>query len=111
MPLVECWCMHMSHRPGRAGGVDHTTPIIMLHFVLFHNVTCDTNSIVSCTHVNTTKLCNVTCTLVAIGVILRSLECVTTHSCEAKLVKFKTTTLDNAAFRISVLSYERGSSC
>jgi hypothetical protein len=47
----------------------------MLHFVLFHNVTCYTNSIVSHIHVNTTKLYNITCTLVATCVILRSLEC------------------------------------
>jgi hypothetical protein len=73
MPLVECWCMHMPHRPRRPSGVFHT--IKMLHFVLFHNVTCYTNSIVSHIHVNTTKLCNITRTLVATCVILRSLEC------------------------------------
>ena len=78
MPLVECWCMHMPHRPGRSSGLDHTTPhhtIKMLHFVLFRSVTCYTNPIVSRIHVNATKLCNIMCTLVAAGVILHSLEC------------------------------------
>ena len=46
-----------------------------ISFVLFHDVTCYTNSIVSHIHVNTTKLCNIMCTLVATGVILQSLEC------------------------------------
>ena len=41
----------------------------------FHNVTCYTNSIVSHIHVNTTKLRNITCTLVATSVIIQSLEC------------------------------------
>ena len=48
----------------------------MLHFVLFRGVTCYTNSTASRIHVNTTKLYNITCTLVAIGVILQSLECI-----------------------------------
>ena len=43
--------------------------------MLFHNVTSYTNFIESCIHVNTTKFRNITCTLVAIGVILWSLEC------------------------------------
>ena len=75
LPLVECWCMHMSHRPGRPSGVDHTTSFNMLHFVLFHSVTRYTNSLVSHIHVKTKKLRNITCILVATSVILHSLEC------------------------------------
>ena len=81
MPLVECWCMHVPHRPGRPSGVDHTTPLKMLNFVLFHSVTCYTNSTISRIHVNTTKLRNIMHTLIATCVILRSLECSMQFGC------------------------------
>ena len=46
-----------------------------ISFVLFDNVTCCTKFIVSRIYVNATNLSNTTCTLVASGMILRSLEC------------------------------------
>jgi hypothetical protein len=43
--------------------------------VLFQNITCYTNSLLSHIHVNTANLLNTTCTLVATNVILGRLEC------------------------------------
>ena len=50
--------------------------ITKLHFVLFQYVTSYTTSLLSHIHIDTTKRCNVTCTLVIIGVILLSLDCI-----------------------------------
>ena len=47
-----------------------------ISFVSFHSVTYYTNHIVLRINVNTTKLRNVMCILVATGVILRSLKCI-----------------------------------
>ena len=44
-------------------------------FVSFHNITCYTNSLLSCIHVNTANLLNITYTLIVTGVTLRMLEC------------------------------------
>jgi hypothetical protein len=84
--LLQCWCMHPPYRMGRPCEVDHTNIGDMrtnstcphISSMLFHNVPCYTNSIVSRSHVNITKLRNITCTLVATCVILRSLECTNT---------------------------------
>ena len=50
---------------------NHQSNITMLQFALFHNAKYYTNYMLSCIHVNTTKLCNISCTLVATCLILQ----------------------------------------
>ena len=73
--------------PGKAKWSGPHRIIKMLHFVLFHSVTFYTKSIVSHIHVNTTKIRNITCTLVATSVILRSLECMCHHKISVSFLK------------------------
>jgi hypothetical protein len=58
-------------------------------FVLFHNVTCYTNPLLSCIHVNITNLLNIMCTFVATCVILGRLKC----SCMQSLYSWEVASL------------------
>ena len=76
--FATCWMLVNAYAtsPGKAKWLGPHHIIKVLHFVLFHNVTCYTNTITSHIHVNTTTLRNITCTFVATCMILRSLECI-----------------------------------
>ena len=84
---ATCWmwvraCVCHITREGQCGvdptsiGDERTKPNRPhISFVVFHNITCYTNSIVShILHANTTKPHNIACTLVATCMIRRSLE-------------------------------------
>ena len=72
MPQVECWVHAYATSHGKVNWSGLHQPRWEENEFKFHSVTCYTTSIVSHIHVNTTKLCHITCTL---GVILQSLEC------------------------------------
>jgi hypothetical protein len=61
-----------SPRKAKWSGPHHTTKI--LNFMSFHSVRWYTHSRVSRIHVNTTKLRNITCTLIATVVIIQIYE-------------------------------------
>ena len=67
----------------------HTHHVIIIVIVIIiailnlcYSITSHTNPLLSHIHVNTTKLLNMTCTLVATSVILRSLECINDTMCK-----------------------------
>ena len=69
--------MHLRFQSTHSHGLccHHFCHYCNVDVVLFHNVICYTNSLLSCIHVNTTNLLNFTYTLVATCVILERLEC------------------------------------
>ena len=50
--------------------------IVIIDYMLFHNVTCYTKSLLSCIHVNSANLLNITYNVVATCMILGSLDCI-----------------------------------
>ena len=61
--------------------------VTMLHFVLSHNATCYTLSLISCIHVNITILYNIMCTLVATSIKLHSSNCIFRQTTCPKIIR------------------------
>ena len=70
---VQTICSHASHCHHF-----HYYDYCNVDFMLFHNVTCYIEYLLSHNHVNIANLLNITCTLVAICMILGRLECIFT---------------------------------
>ena len=53
--------------------------IAMLTLCYFHNVTCYTSFLLSCIHVTSTHLLNITCTLISTSMTLGRLKCIASY--------------------------------
>jgi hypothetical protein len=85
LPYITCLEINVKHRRIQTthSHASHCHHCNYCHYcnvdvVLFHNVTCYTNPLLSCTRVNTTYLLNIMCTLVATCMILGRLDCSST---------------------------------
>ena len=79
-PYITCFDIKLIHQriqttPPHASRC-HCCHYCNVDLVLFHNVPCYTNPLLSCIHVNTIYLLNITCILVATSMILGRLECI-----------------------------------
>ena len=86
-PYITCWILKQTIQEIKPHARTHHAVInsnschyYNVHFMLFHNITCYTNSLLSRIHVTTTKLLNTRCTLVATSVILWSWEWYNSHT-------------------------------
>ena len=80
LPYVTIFAIKMIHQRIQTtrlhASCSHYCHYLHVDFVLFHNITCYTNYLLSSIHVDTTYLFNIMCTLVATCVILGRLECI-----------------------------------
>ena len=67
---IQTTCLHVASRCHH----HHYCHQCNVDFMLFHNITCYTNSLLSRIHGNIAYLLNITCTLVATSMILGRLE-------------------------------------